>query len=100
MEGASLKMGGFQRTPAYADGKMIGFTKKITHAEITATLVHTNTTDLDRLNSIEDNTIIFECDSGPVYSIGGAFSMEPPELTADGAGVKVSYAGQPAVPNV
>lgn len=96
-KGATLKTGGIKRTPQFADGKLIGFTEEPVAAEVDCTIIHTATTDVTAVNDISDGTLLFECDSGPVYTIRGAFVTEPCEIK-DGEGEsKVMFAGQPAV---
>lgn len=95
--GAKLMLGGFERTPQYADGVMVGYTEKPVHSQVDCTVMHDSQTDLDALSNVTSGTIRFECDSGPVYVISSVFSLKPAELTAGDGDVSVSYAGQPAV---
>lgn len=95
--GAKLGLGGLERTAEYADGQLIGSSAKPIAADLTATLTHTNQSDLDALNLIEDDTITFETDSGVTYIINGAFIVSPPELSDEAGGVSVHFMGQPAV---
>lgn len=96
-KGATLKFGGVKRNIQYADGQIGGFATEPDAAEVTATLMHTNDTKVDDLNNIEDETLIFECDSGPVYTVRNAFLSSPPELTGGEGDLKVSFMGQSAV---
>ena len=95
-EGAKLVFGGFERTPVYADGVLIGFSAKPTAAMVTATLAHTSSSDLAAIRDTVDATILFETDTGTTYTIRGAFCTKPPELTGGEGDVAVEYAGQPA----
>lgn len=99
MDGASLNLGGFERKARQADGKTIGFSKKPVEPMIKASLVHTSLTDLDAINNLDDGTLIFETDSGVVYTIANAFCVKPPELKGgDSSAVDVEFSGaQPAV---
>lgn len=95
--GAKLMVGGFERTPQYADGQLIGFTKKPIASQITCTLVHVSTTDVSLLNEIEDSTLTYECDSGAVYTCRGVFLTKPPEISDGDGEVTTEFMGQPAV---
>ena len=95
--GAKLNLGGFERNPQYADGQLIGFSKKPVSSSCTCTLVHTATSDVEALNNIEDNTLVFECDSGAVYTARGVFLTKPPEISDGDGEVSVEFMGQPAI---
>lgn len=95
--GSKLQTGGKERTPQYADGQLIGFTAKPVAAMLTCKVVLTNQTDVDALNNTTDSTVLFECDSGNVYTLRGAFLTKPAELT-DGEGeADLEFCAQPAV---
>lgn len=96
-QGAKLMLGGFNRKAQYADGALIGYSQEPIASEITATLAHTNASNLDALNNVTDSTILFDCDSGVQYQVNGAFSTKPPEVTGGDGDVAVTYMGQPAV---
>jgi hypothetical protein len=95
--GAKIMLGGEERTEVYADGQFIGFASKPVVATITATLAHTSTSDLSALRDITDSSLIFETDSGVVFSVRNAFLTKPPELTGGEGDVAVEFKGQAAV---
>lgn len=96
--GATLDFGGLARKTVIADGQLLGWKGTPVEAHVTATFEHNSTTDVDKLNGLEDSTLRFECDSGVAYIIRNAFCAEPPKLTGgDGSGLSVSFAGQAAV---
>lgn len=97
MPGAKLNFGGFSRKAIVADGRVIGPSQTPVPSDITFTFAHTSAADIDAVNNMFDETVQFECDSGPVYTIPGCFSVDPPELTGDGGGVSCHLQGQPAV---
>lgn len=92
--GAKLSLGGVRREAVYADGRLIGFSEEPVASDLTATLAHTALSDPDALNALSDSTILFETDSGVIYAINGAASVEPPDLTA--GEINVHFMGQPA----
>ena len=98
--GAKLDLGGYTRTPVFADGVLIGSSSKPEASKVSCTLAHTSSSDLDTLNNAFDGTLLFETDSGVTFTIRNAFLVKPPELTGDGGDVAVEFAGQPAVKTV
>lgn len=95
-DGAKLDMGGEDRTPQYADGRLIGFSSKPRAAMVTATLAHTSSSDLAAIRDTVDATIVFESDTGVRYTVRGGFATRPPELTGGEGDVSVEFAGDPA----
>jgi hypothetical protein len=95
--GAKLQTGGFERTAQYADGLLIGFSQKPIAAMITCSVVDTSAANITDFNNITDSVVLFECDSGAVYTVRGAFLTKPAELS-DGEGeCALEFCGQPAV---
>ncbi len=95
-EGASLEIGGFERTPIIADGQVIGYSEKPVPSLVVATLAHTSTTDLIAIRNMVDVTGVFETDTGTRYTIAGMFNTKPPKLTGGEGDVNVEFAGKPA----
>jgi hypothetical protein len=92
-EGATLEMGGYERKPRQADGITIGFSRKPVEATVKADLVHTSISDLDAINNLDDGTLVFECDSGVVFTLANVFCMKPPSLKGgDSSAVAVEFA--------
>lgn len=97
-DGASLKLGGKTRTARMADGQIVGFSAMPVPSEVTAELLHTSIADVDAINALEDGTLSFECDSGPVYTVSNAFCTTPPEIKGgENSSVSVSFQGQAAI---
>lgn len=95
--GAKIMFGGQERTAEVADGQIIGFFAKPVPSSVSWTMAHTSDTNVDQVNQMIDDTIAFECDSGPVYTVRSAFLTKPCELTGDGNGVSCEAHGQAAV---
>ena len=94
--GASIDIGGFERTEDVADGGVIGYTEKPVPSVITATLAHVSSTKYAALRDAVDVSLVFECDNGKRYTVQGGFLTKPPKITGDGGGVEVEFKGQPA----
>lgn len=93
--GSQLSIGGVERTGEYADGILIGSSAQPVGSDLTATLANVAGLDLEALNSLEDDTVLFEQDNGSIWVINGAFTASPPQIT--GGEVSVHFMGQPAV---
>lgn len=79
--GASLQIGGTRREADTDDQGRVYYREMDTPATVSCTLIHTSDTDLIALRDFKDGTINFECDTGTVYTIGGAFMTELGELS-------------------
>lgn len=95
-EGATLDIGGFERTERYADHSLLGFSKKPIAAVVSCSIAHTALTDLRAIEESEDVTLIFETDTGVTYTIRNAFCTKPPSMKEEGK-VDLEFKGQPAV---
>jgi hypothetical protein len=95
--GATLSMGGFERTDQYADHELLGYSQKPIASSITATLAHTIQTDLQAIMDAVSVTLVFETDTGKKYTIRNAFCTKPPELSGDEGGVAIEFKGPPAI---
>lgn len=92
--GASLQIGGVQREPDTSDQGQVFYKETIVHAMVNATMIHTSETDLLALRDFAGGTLNFECDTGVVYVIDGAFTTELGDLS--NGEVDISLAGLPA----
>lgn len=92
--GATLQIGGIQRDPDMSDQGQIYYREKIVPATISATLIHTSETDLIALRDFRDGTVNFECDTGRLYVVNGAFTVSVGDLKS--GEVEWSGAGNPA----
>ena len=96
MKGASLELGGEERTPVMGRGRLLGFTYETTPARCECKIAFGAQTDLLRLHSLEGATLTFECDTGQVFSVAGAASQSSPKITA-GEPTDLVLIGNPAV---
>jgi len=95
-EGAKLSMGGWEKTPKFANGKLVGFAWKPVASSIEATLVHTADTDIQELQEFQ-GTVTFETDTGKSFMIADAEVTNPMELTGGEGDLTLKLAGAPAV---
>ena len=94
-EGASLNLGGKERTPVMGSRGVIGWTEKIVNSTLTCTLAHTAAQSLVELGAFVDGVIRVQGDNGKAYVIEHAFATKPPSLS-DGGDVPLEFAGDPA----
>jgi hypothetical protein len=92
-EGATLEMGGFERSPVFGDGVFLGYRQKPKEARLKATFQHLNLTDVDDINDTVDSTMRFECDSGVTYIMRNAVSGMPPTLGDQDQGLSCEFFG-------
>ncbi len=92
-KGAKLNMGGVERKPIEGD-TVHGFAEE-TKAPFVECNVNLGKGDsLQEIKDITDATVVFECDTGQVYTLCNAWSSIPPEITAgEGGKVPVKFYG-------
>lgn len=96
MKGASLELGGEERTPVMGRGRLLGYTYETTPSRCECKVAFGALTDLPGLHKLEDAVLTFECDTGQVFSVAGAALQSPPKLTA-GEPTDLVFFGNPAV---
>lgn len=95
-EGASLDMGGFERTAQMSNGTVAGFSEKPVPAVVSCTLLHMSDTDLKEINDFQDGTVTFETDTGLTYIVNEAFTTKPCKLTGGEGEIECEFSGLPA----
>jgi hypothetical protein len=97
MPGAKLVLGGFKRTPVVGANKVLGFSEEPVPGTVECELAVSKESKPEEWAAWSDVSVTFECDTGQVYIVRGAFLEEPPELTAEEGGkVPVKLTGQRA----
>tara|TARA_R110002050_G_scaffold269917_1_gene412416 strand:- start:39482 stop:39838 length:357 start_codon:yes stop_codon:yes gene_type:complete len=91
--GATLKIGGFNRTPVIGDDGVHGYTEEVVAPEISCTISHDKDTSLTDISNSKNDSVGFETDSGKTYLQSGSFLTTPPELNGQDGGVALTYAG-------
>lgn len=79
-EGASLETGGVEREAVVSDSGVDGFTEKITAPKVEAKISLTADIKLADLQAFKDGTLVFETDTGRVYTLINAWNAKPPKL--------------------
>jgi len=92
--GASLNTGGVVRAPLTTDQGDVLYTEDTQPSSITATIVHTQDTDVVGLRSLRDFTASFETDTGAGWVIANAFVSEVGDISAGEFSVTIN--GPPA----
>ena len=80
-EGAKLSMGGPERTAETSDAGVDGFSEKTAVPRVECKINHTADTSLKALQDFKDGTLVFETDTGKVFTLTDAWCAKPPELT-------------------
>lgn len=93
--GAKLKVGGPKRE-AHMGHAYYGTSEELVPSELDCTLVHMADDDAVALSNLRNQTVRFECDTGPVYLIEGMDTAEPCEVQAGGE-MPLKMIGPPAV---
>jgi hypothetical protein len=91
LPGATLNTGGVKREAKKGDNGVVGYSEEVVEPMVECTVAHTKSTDLTALNAITDSTITFECDTGTIYYVSGAFLTEPCALSK--GEVQLKFAG-------
>lgn len=93
-KGAKLNLGGEKRNADATDQGLVFYTAENVPAEVECTIVHMSDTDLIALRDAKNITVVFETDTGVVYTVSNAFLTEPPTLQNGECPVK--FAGSAA----
>ena len=94
-EGAKLNLGGIQRTPVVA-GSKVHYTERVMPSGLECTLLVTKDTNATKMNTWRNVTITFEGDNGKKYTVNGAFTTEPLEVTDGNGEMPLKLSGPPA----
>ena len=95
--GAKLDIGGVVRDPVVGANSVHGFAEKIKEAVVECEISMGPETNIGAMAGWSDVTVVFECDTGQVYTVRNAWLTEPPVVTAEEGGkVPLKFAGPPA----
>ena len=78
-EGASLETGGVEREAVMSDAGVDGHTEKSVPPKLECKISHTANTKLADLHAYK-GTIVFETDTGRIFTLNDAWSAKPPKL--------------------
>jgi hypothetical protein len=91
-DGATLKPGTVSRKPVIGATGVHGYVEKHLSPSVECTLTHGPDLSIKELEAFVDATVTFECDSGPVYVLRGAWcDPESIDLSVGEAEVKVTF---------
>lgn len=79
-EGASLETGGIEREAVISDSGVDGFQEKETAPKVDCKVSLTDEIKLKDLQAFKNGTLIFETDTGRIYTLTSAWSAKPPKL--------------------
>lgn len=79
-EGASLETGGIERDAVVSDSGVDGYMEKHVAPKVECKLSLTADIRLTDLQAFADGTLVFETDTGRVYTLINAWNAKPPKL--------------------
>ncbi|WP_304308066.1 phage tail tube protein [Pseudacidovorax intermedius] len=80
-DGASLDIGGVSRAAGMSDSGVDGYVETTAAPKVDFAINHSATISLTDIHDMTDATLVFETDSGVVFTIREAFSTTPPKLS-------------------
>lgn len=90
-EKSSLDMGGVERTAEISDSGVDGPSEKVVPPKISCKVNHTAEISMKDLADFKDGTIVFETDTGRVYTVTEAWCSKPPVL--EGGEIALEFMG-------
>lgn len=94
-DGAKFDPGGVERVTVVGT-EVHGYAEKPRPSSLECTVAHTAEINIDDLRKMKNVQLEFECDTGPVFTVNGAWLAEPPVLTAGEGDLELKFAGPPA----
>ena len=97
LPGARLDIGGNERTTVVGSNAVQGFYETPKQSMLECEISVGKDTSLADMRGWDDVTISFECDTGQLYVIQGAWLTNTPNMTAsEGGRVPMTFEGVPA----
>lgn len=98
-EGAEINFGNLKREPVMGDDGVLGHSEEYTDApSIKCTIVHANSTDEDAIKAFVDESITLETNSGKVYTLTDAWTVDPLSLNVKDGQLEVLFNGYELIP--
>lgn len=91
--GATLDIGGVQRTPVIGSQGVHGFSEEIQAPKLDLRITQDASFALEDIRKIENATILFQGDDGVSYVLNGAFSTSVPTLAEVDGEITASFSG-------
>lgn len=96
MSGATLDLGGTARTTQVGSAKVLGFTEAPKQARVEFSVAVRQGFDPQSLH-VDDATIVFAGDTGQVWTLANAWSLETPVIDASTGAAKYTFEAVEAV---
>lgn len=97
MPGASLDIGGDERTTLTGQNEVQGFFETPKPSRVECEVTVGKETRLAEMRNWDNVTISFECDTGQQYVVQGAWLLNTPSMKAsEGGRVSLEFEGPPA----
>lgn len=93
---ATLDLGGTMREAVQGDYQAGAFTAGTKESKLDCSILLKAGTNVARLRDIDNATITFEADTGQVFIIRNAYSVEPPVINQSEGKAAISFQGPPA----
>lgn len=93
MEGASIDTGGIEREEVKANGRTVGFFRKVATPMISCKAAVDPDFDAEAINAMEDGVVVFLGDNGVSFQLGGAFTSKPVKITDNNGGAECEFKG-------
>lgn len=95
--GASIDLGGEERTTKMSAKKVVGYQAKIKQARIECAIPNTQDVSEKELHDIAGATVSFAGDNGKVYTVSNAHRTETLTTDDDSGDLRLVLEGDPAV---
>ena len=89
----TLNPGGFEREAKMNGRKPVGYTENPVAPALSVVVHHTADTDIVRLSSLTEATILLETDTGQTWMLRGAFTTSPTPLDVGNGSVQLEMSG-------
>lgn len=91
---ATIEVGGVQRASVEGDNRAGFFNSNTKPSKVECSVLMTPGVSLVALQSIDNATVVFECDTGQVYVVRNAYVSDA--VSASDGKAKVTFMGPPA----
>ena len=96
LPGVKFNLGNPERTSVLANGRVAGFFEAPKESMVSCTISHDALTDLEKITSWDNVTIVINPDAGSSYQIDKAFLSNSLELSDAGGGIPLEFKGPAA----
>ncbi|MGR6861800.1 phage tail tube protein [Aliivibrio salmonicida] len=98
-EGGTIHFGGYKREAVIGDNGVLGYTEIFESApSIKVTITHTNSTDEKNIQNFVGENLTLSLNSGKKYTLMGAWTSDPLELSIKDGQLDVLFVGTELIP--